>query len=406
MREAVPPQKTGKQNGTRPASSATDPIPADAKVIGTGRTGTAYRVASPEGPTTLKVVEWTGPTPKIELRRELERLSRATHEGLAAIRRVGERNGRLHVVRDWVEGPSLAAVLADRRVLPFAEAAPVLRSVAEAIGALHRSGFVHREVKPGHVIGVGHAAKLIDAGLPSLDRDYTPPEWSAHRISTSRSDLWQLGALTVHVLGGAPPRRGGRLPSSAPRALEGIVDALLSEDPRGRPFGVRPFLDVLRLLSGFDDVEEISGLVELDPKPVAKPPAVVAKPAPVVAKPPPWVAKPAPAVAKPLVVEETTPAPAVAKTAVAKVPPPALSFEEEELTPLRSLVPPPLPRRRQTQPAPETMEPWNDPEIPVGFGSVVAAWTDGARRVWHWIDGGAKKVAGLARPGSRRSAEP
>jgi serine/threonine protein kinase len=106
---------------------------------------------------------------------------------------------------------------------------------------------------------------LIDAGLPSYDESYVPPEWLSLKLSTTRSDLWQLGALAVHVLCGSPPSKGGVLPRATPEPLQTVVQRLLSMDPAARPPSVRPVLDVLAAIRDADDVEEeVSGLVLVD----------------------------------------------------------------------------------------------------------------------------------------------
>ena len=233
--------------------------------IGRGGTGTCHRVATREGARVLKVLPTPGLPLRGRLRREIDRVAAVVHPGLVAIHAVEERDDRVLVLREWVEGPTLDQILAKRGALPFAEAAPLFRQVAEAIGELHRRGIAHREPKPGHVVVGTNGAKTIDAGLPSYDESYLPPEWVSLRIVTTRSDLWSLGVLFVHVLAGSPPMHGGVLPRATPEPLRALVDRMLAEDPMKRPPSVRPVLEVLAKLRGYDDIEEeVSGLVLVD----------------------------------------------------------------------------------------------------------------------------------------------
>ncbi len=217
--------------------------------VGRGATGTCFLAATADGPVLLKVLHATSIVDRSRAKRELSRTTSVAHARVARVLEVGEAEQQAFVVREWVEGESLAAML-ERGAIPLARLAALLRDVADGLGEIHKKGLVHREVKPGHVIVGADGAKIIDAAWPSGDSDYTPPEAPGAKLLTLRADLWGLGVLTVHALSGDPPSRGGALPPGLPAPLVTIVGQMLSTDPNQRPFGTRQVAKVCETILG------------------------------------------------------------------------------------------------------------------------------------------------------------
>jgi TonB family protein len=151
----------------------------------------------------------------------------------------------LYVVMEYAE-ENLAEVLPLRPLGPE-EAEEMLRPAAEALSALHRSGFVHGRIMPSNIMAVGDQLKLSADGLrkiwePSIASSpgaYGAPEVATVGLSTA-ADVWSLGMTLIAVLTQIEPKPAsgeGRqvvVPNSIPQPLRGIASQCLQVDPKLR----------------------------------------------------------------------------------------------------------------------------------------------------------------------------
>ncbi|MDI3283008.1 protein kinase [Polyangium sp. 15x6] len=179
--------------------------------------------------------------------------------------------GELFLVMEWLEGEDLSDRLARGR-LPLDEAIRLARRVADALGAAHARGIVHRDVKPSNVFlprGDVDEAKLLDFGIARLGYGrtlatrtgtllgtpgYMAPEQAQGRKDVdARADVFSLGAMLFECLTGRPafaseqlmatlsrilfeePPRVRTIRGETPAALDLLVTAMLCKDPAGRP---------------------------------------------------------------------------------------------------------------------------------------------------------------------------
>jgi eukaryotic-like serine/threonine-protein kinase len=127
-----------------------------------------------------------------------------------------------YLVMELVDGPSLAALLATGP-LPPRRTADVLAQAAQALHAAHRSGVVHRDIKPGNLlIAAGGRVKMTDFGIASSPRaasltntgallgtiGYLAPERVSGQSATPASDLYALGVVGYECLTGQLPFQG------------------------------------------------------------------------------------------------------------------------------------------------------------------------------------------------------
>jgi serine/threonine-protein kinase len=215
-------------------------------------------------------------------RREARAAAKIDARNVVAIHDVGDADGRPYIVMEFVDGPTLDAVLKKTPVLPTARALGIARDIAAALAAAHAIGVIHRDVKPANVIiaddgrakladfGVAQAAfEAVDTtqqGVPIGSAMYAAPEQGLHTHVTPAADLYSLGIVLYTMLAGEPPFAPGtpvelgirRLVGPAPSlrlAVPGaadevvaVVDNLLAVDPELRPSEARVVVDALELL--------------------------------------------------------------------------------------------------------------------------------------------------------------
>ncbi|GAB3031111.1 LppX_LprAFG lipoprotein [Mycobacterium bourgelatii] len=153
-------------------------------------------------------------------RREAEAAARISNPHIIPIHDYGEINGRLYVNMRLIEGRDLAEVLR-RGPLEPGRAVRIIEQVASALHAAHRTGLVHRDVKPSNVlIDEDDFAYLIDFGIArALDETrltstgglvgtmlYMAPErLGKDPAEDARADIYALACVLYECLTGEPP---------------------------------------------------------------------------------------------------------------------------------------------------------------------------------------------------------
>ena len=151
----------------------------------------------------------------------------------------------LYIVMEYAE-ENLAEILPLRPLSP-AEASEMLRPAAEALGALHRAGFVHGRIMPSNIMAVGNQLKISADGLrkiweppvPHAAGNYDAPEVATVGLSTA-ADIWSLGMTLVAVLTQTEPKpatdsaRQVSVPNTIPQPFRRIALQCLQVDPKLR----------------------------------------------------------------------------------------------------------------------------------------------------------------------------
>ncbi len=190
-------------------------------------------------------------------RREALAAAKIEHPNVVAIHDIGAGDDdRPFIVMEYVDGPTIARLLADGALTPE-RAVALACGIARGLGSAHALGFVHRDVKPANVlVAAGDVAKLTDFGLVRADGEcapddlaaqltadgsfvgsirYVAPEQIERGLWSAASDCYALGATLFEMLVGAPPQPGDEIDDGSFDAdLCAIVNALLVVNPDRR----------------------------------------------------------------------------------------------------------------------------------------------------------------------------
>jgi Tol biopolymer transport system component len=156
--------------------------------------------------------------------REVRIAANLQHPNILPVYDSGEAGGFLYYVMPFIEGSSLRDSLSQHGELPVAEAARILRDVADALAAAHAKGVVHRDIKPENIMLSGRHALVADFGVAKAVHEatgrqtlttagvalgtptYMAPEQAAADPHTDhRADLYALGVMAYEMLTGQPP---------------------------------------------------------------------------------------------------------------------------------------------------------------------------------------------------------
>ncbi|MBB4684731.1 serine/threonine protein kinase [Amycolatopsis jiangsuensis] len=152
--------------------------------------------------------------------REAKNAARFQHPNAIVVFDIAEHSGDPCLVMEYLNGPSLSAVLAERGPLPVGQVARIGEQVAAALVAAHRAGIVHRDVKPGNILidetgtakitdfGISRAAgdmTLTQTGLIGGTPAYLAPELARGADPVPSSDVFALGATLYQAIEGQTP---------------------------------------------------------------------------------------------------------------------------------------------------------------------------------------------------------
>jgi len=222
------------------------------------------------------------------VRTEAQALAAIRHPAMVAVYACGEHQGTEFVVMERVPGVTLAEHLRRRansgKPFGLAEILAILSALAEGLGAVHRAGIAHRDVKPDNVmLAPAGRVVLMDFGvfLPEFAMSasgasgspaYMAPETISGAVSSGGGflvDVYAFGVIAYELASGDVPFRGRTAGeifvqhlSSEPPSLQAVrpagegwggfdalVRRLLAKDPFERPQSMDEVAHQLRRVS-------------------------------------------------------------------------------------------------------------------------------------------------------------
>jgi len=256
-------------------------------VVGEGAMGVVYRAkdkATGE-PAAVKVLHKNLAQSReflLRFRREANAASRFRHENVVRVLATGELEYRTpYVAMELVVGRSLKELIAEGSPMAAGRAANIVAQILRALGAAHRAGIVHRDMKPDNVrVSVDadgiERPKILDFGVAKFiagdagemtgglktktgvvlgTPKYMAPEQIRGETIDGRADVYSVGAVFHEMLSGKPPFEAQdvfgfvamhlkervvplteRFPDlDVPEELDDLVLRMLDKDPKVRP---------------------------------------------------------------------------------------------------------------------------------------------------------------------------
>lgn len=214
---------------------------------------------------------------------ELLLARQVAHKNVIRIFDVRESGGLKFITMEFLEGQSLAALMASRGKLPATEAVDIMRQVCSGLAAAHAEGVVHRDLKPSNVmIGPSGRVVVMDFGLARADDQdvltktgaimgtfqYMSPEQAKGEKADGRSDIFTVGIILYELLTGSTPYKSdssiasllkrtqeaaippSTIETSISRTLNSIVCKCLERDVKARYQSVNELLADLDAVQG------------------------------------------------------------------------------------------------------------------------------------------------------------
>ena len=236
--------------------------------LGEGGQGTVYLAQPPSGqPVAVKLLraEWTrDPVARARFAREVAAVGRVAPFCTARILDARVDGDQPFVVSEFIDGPSLQAVVARHGPLSGSALDRLAVATATALSAIHQAGVIHRDLKPGNVLLGPDGVRVIDFGIArSADAaatltsqlfgtpGYMAPEVVRGEQAGPAADVFAWAATITFAATGNPPFHGPnmaatiyQLTNGEPELgvlsghLRGIVAECVVKDPGVRPTAV------------------------------------------------------------------------------------------------------------------------------------------------------------------------
>src|SRR4026209_1949104 len=199
-------------------------------------------------------------------RREAKNAAGLSHPNIVSIYDRGEAEGTYYIAMEFLDGRSLKELIVGRGPAPVKIAIDYARQILAAVGAAHRHGIVHRDIKPHNVLVGGEgrlkvtdfgiarsgASQMTEVGSIIGTAQYLSPEQARGSPVDQRSDVYSVGVVldemppgTVPFTGDTPleiamkhlsevPVPPSELRDDVPADLDLVVLRALAKDPEDR----------------------------------------------------------------------------------------------------------------------------------------------------------------------------
>ena len=203
---------------------------------------------------------------------EARTLATFRHPNIVRVMRYFKANATAYMVMEFVQGASLSEWIKTRRPLPQVEMEKIILPLVEGLGVIHKSSYLHRDVKPGNIyIRQDGSPVLLDFGAARstagggeltavVSPGYAPVEqYSESSVQGPWTDLYAVGGVMYWMVTGNKPvdatarlRNDPQVPARVAGdrsiytgAFLANIDWALNPDERQRPQSSAEFLALL-----------------------------------------------------------------------------------------------------------------------------------------------------------------
>jgi predicted Ser/Thr protein kinase len=239
--------------------------------VGRGGMGLVYKAHDPvlDRVVALKVISGeVDVTDELRTRffREAQACARLSHPNIITVYDLGEEDGHLFIVMEFLEGEELKQLIGQRRSIFLEDKLSLMIQVCDGLEYAHQKGIVHRDIKPGNIFVLRNGrVKILDFGIARIATEagltrtglimgtlrYMSPEQARGRVD-HRSDIFSVGSVFYELLAYRPPFGGEDameileqlrsenppaltdVEPTVPRDLAAIIDHALQKDPAQR----------------------------------------------------------------------------------------------------------------------------------------------------------------------------
>lgn len=201
-------------------------------------------------------------------------LVRMSHPNVTTLFDLGEHEGRIYLVFEFLVGQSLRAEMVGTQVR-LRRALEIAIQIADGVADAHALGFSHGALSPESIVVTtrGHAKipafhLAVRDGFESGDsaalKDYASPEEARGETPDDRSDVYSIGAILYEMLTAKRPNpRGAAAPSASngrvPGDLDRIVLQSVAPNPASRQDSALTLASELRHVLAQLDIAEAAG---------------------------------------------------------------------------------------------------------------------------------------------------
>ena len=181
----------------------------------------------------------------VRFHREAKVIAALEHPAIVPVYDVGEADGLPYFVMRYMDGGSLADLLAKGEI-SLKEVARIVRAIAPALDDSHQKGIVHRDIKPANILfDKNNQPYLSDFGIAKISGSqtnvtgsaiigtpaYMSPEQAQGKEIDGRSDVYALGAIIYRMLTGTRPFDGDTPMSMAIKHITDPTPDILGDNP-------------------------------------------------------------------------------------------------------------------------------------------------------------------------------
>ena len=212
-----------------------------------------------------------------KFKREAEAVANISHPNIVNVYDVGA-DGKVHyIVMEYVDGQNLKEIIKNEGTLDEYTALDITKQIARALGAAHKKGVIHRDIKPHNILisNEGREVKVADFGIAKAATNstmtnigsiigsvhYFSPEQAKGKPVKNNADLYSLGIVLYEMILGKVPFRGDSPISIALQHINEDIE-FTSEEKTTIPQSIRTLIKKLTEKSSEDRYQSTEEVIE------------------------------------------------------------------------------------------------------------------------------------------------